>query len=667
MPRGGPSRPGQGGSSWALLLRIIILLGLVFLMGNYYRRLERVLQFVRDASVETVEAHGENLKHLLHRYERRDTQPPVDSEVQHAEHENALDAPDAPGEVELEHPEAQEASGAADSHTCTPGHCPFCGHEERTLWTMEGPHKLWKCNHCGFLYLWPMPAHPPNVTYPEGWVPSKVVANKQKVLDFFPPEELAAITGWLDVGAGNGELIKAVQQADSHLNVTGLETSPLKIRGAAQHGLTVVSRDLASIEEKFDVVSFMNVLSHVSCPISFYLALKRLLTPTGCLFMCTGNAADLQTATQNPSRSYSLPDHVVFGGLRHAVQLMEQAGLEVKRLQQYRHFWHNYAPFKKGPFRAIYLKACQPPGHAAPKLWTEERFQEVLRMEQTDEDAASQGSALPEGTLVLKLTAEEEEALVVHDQPAVGTDEKDVCPICGATEHTEFKREAGYSLGKCSRCGFLYLNPMPFGIDPDKKTYRENWEHPKVAAMQAKVLDFWPAAELAGLKNWLDVGAGNGELLMALRKSSQHLDALGIETTQYKIDHAVAKGLTVIKKRLEDFAPSSYDVVSAMNVLSHVARPVGFFGALARIVKPGGCIWMSTGNAADIPVNEAPGRFDLPDHLVFAGRRHVFTIFHRIGFKVQSYKEYKHFWHNYRALKPGRFRAVYVRACKPLT
>ena len=180
-----------------------------------------------------------------------------------------------------------------------------------------------------------------------------------------------------------------------------------------------------------------------------------------------------------------------------------------------------------------------------------------------------------------------------------------------------------------------------------------------------QVQAFWSEEELQGMRKWLDVGAGNGELLMALRHLNADLDALGIETTQYKIEHATAKGLTVIKKPLEDFAADSYDVVSAMNVLSHVARPVGFYAALGRIVRPGGCIWMSTGNAADIPMQEAPGRFDLPDHLVFAGRRHVYTIFHRMGFHVKSYQEFKHFWHNYRPLKPGRFRAVYVRACKP--
>eukprot|EP01001_Neometanema_parovale_P009538 NODE_5777_length_910_cov_100.817027_g5552_i0.p1 GENE.NODE_5777_length_910_cov_100.817027_g5552_i0~~NODE_5777_length_910_cov_100.817027_g5552_i0.p1 ORF type:complete len:142 (-),score=20.12 NODE_5777_length_910_cov_100.817027_g5552_i0:85-510(-) len=140
---------------------------------------------------------------------------------------------------------------------------------------------------------------------------------------------------------------------------------------------------------------------------------------------------------------------------------------------------------------------------------------------------------------------------------------------------------------------------------------------------------------------------------------------MGIETTQYKINTAVAKGLNVMKKDLSEFASNSYDVITAMNVLSHVSRPIGFYAALARIVKPGGCVWISTGNAADVSKEDCPSRFDLPDHLCFAGKNHVYTIFHRVGLKIKSYQEFKHFWHNYRPLKPGRFRAIYVRACKP--
>ena len=93
---------------------------------------------------------------------------------------------------------------------------------------------MWKCEHCGFLYLYPMPEHPPNVTYPEGWVGAKVVANKQKVEEFFDEAELAGFHSWLDVGAGNGELLKAVQQAEPRINATGLETNEMKIKGAAK-------------------------------------------------------------------------------------------------------------------------------------------------------------------------------------------------------------------------------------------------------------------------------------------------------------------------------------------------------------------------------------------------------------------------------------------------
>lgn len=261
------------------------------------------------------------------------------------------------------------------------------------------------------------------------------------------------------------------------------------------------------------------------------------------------------------------------------------------------------------------------------------------------------------------LSPSEEEALVIHERPGPGTDQQDVCPICGDTNHTLYKKERGQFLAKCSRCGFLYLNPMPFGIDPNVKTFHDHWEAPKVSALQAKVRDFWAPTELAAVREWLDVGAGNGELLLAVRNLAPAVDILGIETTDAKIRKATARGLAVRKKGLEEFANASFDVASVMNVLSHVPRPVEFFAAVARVVRPGGCIWICTGNVADIPVEDAPVRLDLPDHLVFVGRRHVVTILRRIGFKIRAFKEYPHFWHNYRPLKPGRFRALYVKAC----
>ena len=186
--------------------------------------------------------------------------------------------------------------------------------------------------------------------------------------------------------------------------------------------------------------------------------------------------------------TFFLPSHPV---PRSSNSDLTQAGLEVRRLRAYKHFWHNYRPFRKGPFRAMYIRACRPKPGAAPAKWTDARYKAVLEQEDEeppgDDHQPHRDLGPSEDPHVLRLTPSEVDALVVKEEPPPGTDDQNLCPICGETEHTVFKREAGHSLGKCSRCGFLYLNPMPFGIDPDKKTYRENWETPKVAAMKAKV------------------------------------------------------------------------------------------------------------------------------------------------------------------------------------
>eukprot|EP01012_Entosiphon_sulcatum_P057016 TRINITY_DN8072_c0_g1_i1.p1 TRINITY_DN8072_c0_g1~~TRINITY_DN8072_c0_g1_i1.p1 ORF type:complete len:412 (+),score=71.99 TRINITY_DN8072_c0_g1_i1:60-1238(+) len=255
--------------------------------------------------------------------------------------------------------------------------------------------------------------------------------------------------------------------------------------------------------------------------------------------------------------------------------------------------------------------------------------------------------------------------LVITRQPPPGTEHSDLCPICGETKHTPHVQEKGYHLVKCSHCGFLYVNPMPFTIDANNKTYRERWEDVKVTAMKRKVTEFFAPDELRQVRRWLDVGCGNGELLKAVQELNPGCNATGVETTLPKIKTARRKGLAVFQRPLESFDTHSFDVVTAMNVLSHVPRPVEFYKAIARLVKPTGCMWISTGNAADIAAKEAPSHFDLPDHLVFAGKRHVYTIFHRAGLQVVEYREFKHFWHNYPPLRRGPFRAIYAKACGP--
>jgi 2-polyprenyl-6-hydroxyphenyl methylase / 3-demethylubiquinone-9 3-methyltransferase len=101
----------------------------------------------------------------------------------------------------------------------------------------------------------------------------------------------------------------------------------------------------------------------------------------------------------------------------------------------------------------------------------------------------------------------------------------------------------------------------------------------------------------------LDVGCGGGLLAEALARRGATVTGIDmapsmIVTAQL---HAAESGLT-IDYRLQDAAelalqqPHSFDVVCCMEMLEHVAEPGAFVGVLARLVRPGGAVFVSTLN-----------------------------------------------------------------------
>ncbi len=109
-------------------------------------------------------------------------------------------------------------------------------------------------------------------------------------------------------------------------------------------------------------------------------------------------------------------------------------------------------------------------------------------------------------------------------------------------------------------------------------------------------------AELAG-KRVVDVGCGGG----ILTESMASLDAtvLGIDMGEAPLGvarlHALESGVAVDYRRMTAEAlaadePASFDVVTCMELLEHVPDPGSTIAACARLVKPGGHVFLSTIN-----------------------------------------------------------------------
>ncbi len=101
----------------------------------------------------------------------------------------------------------------------------------------------------------------------------------------------------------------------------------------------------------------------------------------------------------------------------------------------------------------------------------------------------------------------------------------------------------------------------------------------------------------------VDVGCGGGILSEALAREGAQV--LGIDLAAELLEvaklHALEQGVTVQYEQisaesLAEREPESFDVVTGMEMLEHVPRPAAVVQALARLVKPGGKVFLSTLN-----------------------------------------------------------------------
>lgn len=109
----------------------------------------------------------------------------------------------------------------------------------------------------------------------------------------------------------------------------------------------------------------------------------------------------------------------------------------------------------------------------------------------------------------------------------------------------------------------------------------------------------------------LDVGCGGGILAEAM--AGRGADVLGIDLAERSLAvaelHALESGAQVRYERVaaEDLAarePAGFDVVTCMEMLEHVPEPGSILEACARLLKPGGRLFVST-------INRTPAAFAL--------------------------------------------------------
>ncbi|WP_045105865.1 bifunctional 2-polyprenyl-6-hydroxyphenol methylase/3-demethylubiquinol 3-O-methyltransferase UbiG [Legionella hackeliae] len=113
-------------------------------------------------------------------------------------------------------------------------------------------------------------------------------------------------------------------------------------------------------------------------------------------------------------------------------------------------------------------------------------------------------------------------------------------------------------------------------------------------------LDFIKKYSTLSNKLILDVGCGGGILSEAMAKEGAHV--IGLDLSEEALEaakaHAVSNNIQIdyVCSPIEDYQHPGFDIITCMEMLEHVPEPQVIITHCARLLKPGGYLFLSTIN-----------------------------------------------------------------------
>jgi SAM-dependent methyltransferase len=250
-----------------------------------------------------------------------------------------------------------------------------------------------------------------------------------------------------------------------------------------------------------------------------------------------------------------------------------------------------------------------------------------------------------------------------------------VCRVCGGATVgaglVEGRTIAGrYALRRCPACGYAFVVDPPdpalvytpayyrgLGADP-LVDYRFEVDHlddtVRVYEWRGILRTVAALTSLSAATRWIDYGCGLGGLVRYVR-AEVGCDIRGAEEG-WAAEELIRSGAPFAAPDVLDRLAGTVDVVTAIEVIEHVHAPLPFLRALRDILRPGGLLFLTTGNARPYADRLARWRYVTPEiHVSFFEPRTLALALERTGFRSES-----------RGLGPGRADIVRFKVLKNL-
>lgn len=218
------------------------------------------------------------------------------------------------------------------------------------------------------------------------------------------------------------------------------------------------------------------------------------------------------------------------------------------------------------------------------------------------------------------------------------------CPLCGAGRATHLFEKQQIEYWACRGCRFRFATPatnlnLTRTFDDYEEAYLQYLAPDPSDAANFESLCHWMEgfAPLEG-RRLLDVGAGSGKLVRFLR--TKGIDAQGIEPSRALFERFLSDDGAFTCATLDELqaaaALHTFDIITAFDVIEHVADPDGFLQHAAALLAPGGLFFVSTPDVDSLAARAFRRRwhFYYPYHLSYFGPRTLGRAAARHGLRV---------------------------------
>jgi len=205
------------------------------------------------------------------------------------------------------------------------------------------------------------------------------------------------------------------------------------------------------------------------------------------------------------------------------------------------------------------------------------------------------------------------------------------CPLCGSSSHAQLFVKRGFTFVRCRDCSLVFSNPQV-----DESLVLEEYRAGSANDLWVDVLTSERQLELdrakfARILDELEPYRGDGKLLdvgcsigLFLRLAvDRGWTGRGIEFGERALAYARERfGLTVTDEPLTEagFEPDSFDAVTLLSVLEHTNAPRQMLRDVARVLHPGGVLYVIVPNVDSLAcrvLHERAATFDGRNHLVY--------------------------------------------------